>query len=91
VLFQQVKSVPIISPGATSVEYTDKTPFPFLLRTVGSDKLQRAFGTSRADAGLSAVPGQDLAFQRDQGVSRLVASGHDTVRPLGVKPNATER
>ena len=32
--------VPIISPGATSVEYADKEPYPFLLRTVGSDKLQ---------------------------------------------------
>ena len=37
---QQVMRVPMISPGATSVEYVDKTPYPFLLRTVGSDKLQ---------------------------------------------------
>ena len=30
----------MISPGATSVEYADKTLFPFLLRTIASDKLQ---------------------------------------------------
>jgi hypothetical protein len=39
--------------------------------------------------GFRHFQGQDRAFQRDQGVSRLVASGHDTVRPLGVRLNAT--
>ena len=38
--FASVHHVPMISPGATSVEYADKTLFPFLLRTIASDKLQ---------------------------------------------------
>jgi hypothetical protein len=32
--------VPMLSPGSTSLEYADKSNFPYLLRTVGSDKLQ---------------------------------------------------
>ena len=38
--FASVHHVPMISPGSTSVEYADKTLYPYLLRTVGSDKLQ---------------------------------------------------
>jgi ABC-type branched-subunit amino acid transport system substrate-binding protein len=74
-----VKGVPIISPGATSVEYTDKTPFPFLLRTVGSDKLQfdafsqlaRLFGWKRM-----AVVSQQTAYGVAQ-VNELKASLED--------------
>ena len=74
-----MKSVPIISPGATSVEYTDKTPLPFLLRTVGSDKLQfdafsqlaRLFGWKRM-----AVVSQQTAYGVAQ-VNELKASLED--------------
>ena len=55
--------------------------------------MRALFGKAVLWATLSAFPGPipgylhfqgpDRAFQRDQGVSRLVASGHDTVRPLG--------
>ena len=38
--FASVHHVPMLSPGSTSLEYADKTNFPYLLRTVGSDKLQ---------------------------------------------------
>ncbi len=38
--FSSVSRVPMISPGSTSIEYADKSPFPYLLRTVASDKLQ---------------------------------------------------
>jgi hypothetical protein len=38
--FASVHHVPMISPGSTSVEYADKTLYPYLLRTVASDKLQ---------------------------------------------------
>jgi hypothetical protein len=30
----------MLSPGSTSVEYAEKSMYPYLLRTVGSDKLQ---------------------------------------------------
>ena len=38
--FASVRHVPMISPGSTSVEYADKAGFPYLLRTLASDKLQ---------------------------------------------------
>jgi ABC-type branched-subunit amino acid transport system substrate-binding protein len=72
-----VKIVPIISPGATSVEYTDKTPFPFLLRTVGQaqfdalSQLARLFGWKRM-----AVVSQQTAYGVAQ-VNELKASLED--------------
>ena len=38
--FASVHHVPMISPGSTSLEYANKAMMPYLLRTVGSDKLQ---------------------------------------------------
>ena len=35
--YASARQKPIVSPGATRVTFTDKTKFPYLVRSVGSD------------------------------------------------------
>jgi ABC-type branched-subunit amino acid transport system substrate-binding protein len=62
----------MISPGSTSVEYADKTLFPYLLRTVASDKLQfDAFVKLALNFGWRKLAG--LVQQSAYGLSQLGA------------------
>ena len=70
--FASVHHVPMISPGSTSVEYADKTLFPYLLRTVASDKLQfDAFVKLALNFGWRKLAG--LVQQSAYGLSQLGA------------------
>ena len=60
----------MLSPGSTSVEYADKAMHPYLLRTVGSDKLQfEAFARLAQHFGWRRLAG--LLQQSAYGLSQL--------------------
>jgi ABC-type branched-subunit amino acid transport system substrate-binding protein len=65
-----VHHIPMLSPGSTSLAYADKSMYPYLLRTVGSDKLQfEAFVQLALNFGWRRLAG--LVQQSAYGLSQL--------------------